>query len=199
MTTWPYMHIIIQPLTWLVQLWHIIIWPLTWLVQLWHIIILPLTWLVQLWEVPRRTPWLIYINQEFVAIKRNCSDGTPVVSDCLSLAKGLAWRTAGSPLLGTPRLCWGKFHCLSLSAERPPQFATRIHRFCIQLSYPLVSVERILFTMCQVLLWESLLKLGHSSYPQGSPAEEEDIKIIINIYWGKYNNRTCILFGYRNV
>ena len=119
---------------------------------------------------------------------------TPVASDCLSLQEGLGWRTAGSPLLGTPRLCWGKFHCLSLSAERPPQFATRIHRFCIQLSYPLVSVERILFTMCQVLLWESLLKLGHSSYPQGSPAEEEDIKIIINIYWGKYNNRTCILF-----
>ena len=34
--------------------------------------------------------------------------------------RGLGWRTAGSPLLGTPRLRWGKFHCLSLSAEGPP-------------------------------------------------------------------------------
>ena len=75
------------------------------------------------------------------------------------------------------------------------EFATRIHRFCIQLSYPLVSVERILYTMCQVLLWESLLKLGHSSHPQGSPAEEEDIKIIINTHCGKYNNRTSLLYG----
>lgn len=60
MTTWPYMHIII--------------WPLT--------------WLVQLWEVPRRTPLLAYINQEFVAIKRNCSEGTPVASDCFLLTRG---------------------------------------------------------------------------------------------------------------
>ena len=30
---------------------------------------------------------------------------TPVVSDCLSLAEGLGWWTAGSPLLGTPGLC----------------------------------------------------------------------------------------------
>ena len=100
---------------------HSIIWPLTWLVQLWHIIIWPLTWLVQLWEVPRRTPLLAYINQEFVAIKRNCSEGTRVAFDWLSLTEGLVWQTAGSPLLRTPRLCWGKFHCLSLSAERPPQ------------------------------------------------------------------------------
>ena len=97
------------------------IWPLTWLVQLWHIMIWPLTWLVQLWKVPRKTPLLAYINQEFVAIKPNCLDGIPVAFDCLSLAEGLGWRTAGSPLFGTPRLCWGKFHCLSLSAGRPPQ------------------------------------------------------------------------------
>ena len=95
------------------------IWPLTWLVQLWHITIWPLTWLVQLWKVPRKTPLLAYINQEFVAIKPNCLDGIPVAFDCLSLTEGLGWRTAGSPLLGTPRLCWEKFHCLSLSVERP--------------------------------------------------------------------------------
>ena len=49
------------------------IWPLTWLVQLWHITIWPLTWLVQLWKA-----LLAYINQEFVAIKWNCLEGTPV-------------------------------------------------------------------------------------------------------------------------
>ena len=66
---------------------------------------------------------LAYINQELTTIKRNCLDRTPVTSDCLSLAaaEGLGWRTAGSLFLGTPQLCWGKFHCLSLSAERPPQ------------------------------------------------------------------------------
>ena len=31
--------------------------------------------------------------------------GNPCLSDCLSFAKGLGWQTAGSPLLGTPRLC----------------------------------------------------------------------------------------------
>ena len=92
------------------------IWPLTWLVQLWHIMIWPLMWLVQLWKVPRKTPLLAYINQEFVAIKWNCLDGTAVESDWLLLSKGLGWWTAGSPLLGTPRLCWGKFHCLSLQS-----------------------------------------------------------------------------------
>ena len=114
------------PCTWTVRdhhrlllQWSMTTWLLTWLVQLWHITIWPLTWLVQLWKVPRKTPLLAYINQEFVAIKRNCLDGTPVASDCLSLAEGLGWRTAGSPLLGTPGLCWGKFHCLSLSADRP--------------------------------------------------------------------------------
>ena len=58
-------------------------------------------------ESPSQNPLLAYINQEFVAIKRNCLEGTPVVSDCLSLAEGerLGWRTAGSPLLGTPWLC----------------------------------------------------------------------------------------------
>ena len=35
-------------------------------------------------ESPSQTPLLAYINQEFVAIKRNCLDGTPVASDCLS-------------------------------------------------------------------------------------------------------------------
>ena len=48
---------------------------------------------------------LAFISQELGAIKRNCLNGTPVSSDCLSLAEGLGWRTAGSPLLGTPRLC----------------------------------------------------------------------------------------------
>ena len=37
-------------------------------------------------ESPSQNPLLAYINQEFVAIKRNCLDGTPVASDCLSLA-----------------------------------------------------------------------------------------------------------------
>ena len=93
--------------------------PLSWCK---HMVIWPLTWLVELWKVTRKTPLLAYINQEFVAIKRNCLDGTPVVFDCLSLAEGLGWRTASSPLLGTSWLCWGKFHCLSLSAERPPHW-----------------------------------------------------------------------------
>ena len=31
-------------------------------------------------ESPSQTPLLAYINQEFVAIKRNCLDGTPVTS-----------------------------------------------------------------------------------------------------------------------
>ena len=56
-------------------------------------------------ESPSQNPLLAYINQEFVAIKRNCLDRTAVASDCLSLAEGLGWRTAGSPLLGTPPLC----------------------------------------------------------------------------------------------
>ena len=56
-------------------------------------------------ESPSQNPLLAYINQEFVAIKRNCLDRTPVAFDCLSLAEGLGWQTAGSPLLGTPRLC----------------------------------------------------------------------------------------------
>ena len=82
-------------------------------------------------ESPLQNPHLFaYINEEFVAVKRSCVDGTSVVfdclllvSDCLSLTEGLGWQTAGSPLLGTPRLCRGKFHCLSLSAERSPQAA----------------------------------------------------------------------------
>ena len=77
------------------------IWPLTRLVQLWHMTIWPLTWLVQLWKVPHKTPLLAYINLEFVAIKWNCLDRAHVQSGCLSLAKGLGRRTAGSPLLGT--------------------------------------------------------------------------------------------------
>ena len=56
-------------------------------------------------ESPSQNPLLAYINQEFVAIKWNCLDRTPVESDCLSLAEGLGWRTAGSPLLGTHQLC----------------------------------------------------------------------------------------------
>ena len=56
-------------------------------------------------ESPSQNPLAAYINQEFVAIKRNCLDGTLVVSDCLLLAERLSWQTAGSPLLGTPRLC----------------------------------------------------------------------------------------------
>ena len=40
-------------------------------------------------ESPSQNPLLAYINQEFVAIKPNCSDGTPVGSVCLSLAEGL--------------------------------------------------------------------------------------------------------------
>ena len=84
-------------------------------------VIWPLTWLVELWKVPRKTPLLAYINQELTTIKRNCLDRTPVASDCLSLVEGLRWRTAGSLFLGAPQLYWGKFHCLSLSVERPLQ------------------------------------------------------------------------------
>ena len=54
---------------------------------------------------PSQTPLLTYINQEFVAIKRNCLDGTPVAFDLLLLSEGLGWRTAGSHLLGTVWLC----------------------------------------------------------------------------------------------
>ena len=56
-------------------------------------------------ESPSQNPLLAYINQEFVAIKQNCLDGTLVTSDCLSVAEGLGWRTAGSLFLGTPQLC----------------------------------------------------------------------------------------------
>ena len=83
----------------LLQWRHMTVWPLMWLVQLWHITIWPLMWLVQLWKVPRKTPLLAYINQEFVAIKQNCLDGTPVVCYCLWLAEGvgLADRRLTSP------------------------------------------------------------------------------------------------------
>ena len=47
----------------------------------------PLTWLVQLWKVPCKTPLLAYINQEFVAIKLNCLDGT---LSCLIVCR--SWR-----------------------------------------------------------------------------------------------------------
>ena len=40
-------------------------------------------------ESPTQNPLLASINQEFVAIKRNCLDGTRVPCDCLSLAEGL--------------------------------------------------------------------------------------------------------------
>ena len=56
-------------------------------------------------DSPLQNPLLAYINQEFVAIKRKCLDGTPVGSDCLLLAEGLGWLTAGLLLLGTPELC----------------------------------------------------------------------------------------------
>ena len=59
-----------------------------------------------------------------LAIKRNCSDGSPVLFYCLSLPEGLGWWTAGSPLLRTPRLCWGKFHCLSFCRVPPALFDT---------------------------------------------------------------------------
>ena len=103
------------PLKWLVQLCYIKIWPLTWLVQLWYITIWPLTWLVL---TLANTPLLAYINQEFVVIEQNYLDGTLFLL-CL-VCEELGWRTAGSHLLEAPQVCWGKFHCLSLSAERPP-------------------------------------------------------------------------------
>ena len=56
-------------------------------------------------EGPLQNPLLAYINQELVAIKWNCLEGTPVALGCLSLPEGLGWRTAGSPVLGTPQLC----------------------------------------------------------------------------------------------
>ena len=56
-------------------------------------------------ESPTQNPLLASINQEFVAIKRNCLDGTPVAFDLLLLSEGLGWRTAGSHLLGTVWLC----------------------------------------------------------------------------------------------
>ena len=45
------------------------------------------------------------VQEKERAIERNRLGGDRVVSDCLSLPEGLAWRTAGSPLLGTLRLC----------------------------------------------------------------------------------------------
>ena len=56
-------------------------------------------------ESPAKPPLLAFISGELVVIKQNCSDGTPVASDCLLLAEGLGWRTAGSLFLGTPQLC----------------------------------------------------------------------------------------------
>ena len=38
-------------------------------------------------------------------LRGNPCGGMSVASDCLLLPEGLGWRTAGSPLLGTPRLC----------------------------------------------------------------------------------------------
>ena len=138
------------------------IWPLTWLVQLWHKTFLTfnvigatlayydltfnmigatmahddLTFnmIGATIESPLQNPLLAYINQELAAIKRKYLDGTRVVSHCLWLAEALAWWTAGSPLLGTPRLCWAKFHCFSLSAGRPPHVAS------------MVSIYRSLYT-----------------------------------------------------
>ena len=52
-----------------------------------------------------KTPLLAYINQELEAMKWTGLDGILVVSDCVLFAEGLGCRTAGSPLLGTPRLC----------------------------------------------------------------------------------------------
>ena len=109
--------------------------PLSWCK---HVVIWPLTWLVEIWKVPCKTPLLAYINQELRTIKRNCLDRTPVASDCLSLAKGLGWRTAGSLFLRTTQLCWGKFHCLSLSAERPLQERTSHSK------HPLPTTEKTL-------------------------------------------------------
>ena len=48
-------------------------------------------------ESPSQNPLLAYINQEFVAIKWNCLDGTPIASDCFSIAEGLADSRLTSP------------------------------------------------------------------------------------------------------
>ena len=53
----------------------------------------------------------------------NCLDGPPVTSDCLSLAEGLGWRTAGS-LLGIPRPCWGKIKKKKKKNKRSKDEAT---------------------------------------------------------------------------
>ena len=69
---------------------------------------------MQLWKVPRKTPLLAYINQEFVAIKRNCLDGTPVARRGAGLAdsKLTSPRDPSALLREVP---------LPLFVERPPQ------------------------------------------------------------------------------
>ena len=78
-------------------------------------------------ESPSQTPLLAYINQEFAAIKWNCLDGTPVAADCLLLAEGLGWRTAGSLFLGTPQLfSLPLFFCGAPPAETTSSYQSTI-------------------------------------------------------------------------
>ena len=67
----------------------------------------------------------------------------------LSLPRGGAgFRTAGSPLLGTPRLCWGKFHCLSLSVERLPHLSFWMLSFKPAFSLPSFTLSRGSLVLC---------------------------------------------------
>ena len=96
-----------------------------------------------------------------------------VASDCLSLAEGLGWRTAGSPLLRTHPLCWGKFHCLSLSVECPPYpyskggfpwrkyLYDRFHKFGNAIKY-ILELYVLFIPYMQEYCWFSLLEVWYS-------------------------------------
>ena len=56
-------------------------------------------------ESPSQNPLACLYKPRVCGNKAELLRRNPVTPDCLSLAKGLGWRTAGSPLLGTPRLC----------------------------------------------------------------------------------------------
>ena len=56
-------------------------------------------------ESPSQNPLACLYKPRVCGAEAELLRGNPCLSDCLSFAKGLGWQTAGSPLLGTPRLC----------------------------------------------------------------------------------------------
>ena len=68
---------------------------------------------------PSQTPLLAYINQEFVAIKRNCLDGTPsrLIFSCSQ--RGLVGGQQAHLSLGPLGFAKGS-STASVSVERPP-------------------------------------------------------------------------------